>query len=154
MLQRWRESRPSCCPSSMRGLYGEGDMPYKNPQKQSEYQCKFVKRKREKWFKINGPCIICGSSEGLQVDHIDPSEKVDHRVWFWSSGRRDIELEKCQVLCMECHKKKTHLQLAKVPPSEDLAWCGVCKDFIPREDFWKNRSRWNGVSSNCKLHRK
>lgn len=65
------------------------------------------KRLRQEWFEANGPCVRCGSDIDLEVDHIDPKLKVDHRVWSWSAVRREAELAKCQVLCHPCHVDKT-----------------------------------------------
>jgi hypothetical protein len=38
----------------------------------------------------------------------------------------------------------------KIGP-EGTAWCGNCCHFLPIEDFPRNRSRWNGVGSWCKV---
>lgn len=43
----------------------------------------------------------------LQIDHVDPSEKVTHKVWSWSEPRREEELNKCVVRCKPCHIEKT-----------------------------------------------
>lgn len=69
-------------------------------------------KRRRDWLRRNGPCRICGSWENLEVDHIDPDMKVDHKVWAWSVNRRLAELAKCQVLCRDCHKKKTRAQVS------------------------------------------
>ena len=65
-----------------------------------------IKRCRQDWFAANGPCASCGLWDRLEVDHIDSTKKVDHRVWSWSVARRNEELAKCQPLCYNCHKKK------------------------------------------------
>lgn len=61
----------------------------------------------------NGPCANCGSTDRLEVDHIDRSTKVDHKVWTWAQERRTLELSKCQVLCHKCHKIKTKSEISK-----------------------------------------
>lgn len=66
-----------------------------------------VKKKRLAWVTENGPCRQCGSSERLEVDHIDPANKVHHAVWSWAPERRAAELAKCQVLCHRCHREKS-----------------------------------------------
>lgn len=66
-----------------------------------------MKDRREDWLAANGPCKRCGSSHNLEVDHVDPSTKVNHTVWSWRQSRMLRELQKCQVLCEECHKRKT-----------------------------------------------
>jgi hypothetical protein len=72
-----------------------------------------VQQRRTQWLKEHGPCVQCGSTKRLEVDHIDPKEKVDHKVWSWSKERREAELAKCQVLCGTCHDKKTLEQRPK-----------------------------------------
>ena len=55
---------------------------------------------------------VCGVAppKNLEIDHIDRATKIHHAVWSWSATRRNAELAKCQVLCAECHKKKTALE--------------------------------------------
>lgn len=66
-----------------------------------------IKKRKDDWFAENGPCAECGSSDRLELDHIEPEDKVSHRVWSWAEERLLAELAKCQVLCYDCHKKKT-----------------------------------------------
>lgn len=82
-------------------------MPYKDPATQSRYQAEWSRRRRNEWIAEHGPCQRCDSWDNLEVDHIDGSGKVTHRVWFWSEARREAELAKCQVLCESCHATKT-----------------------------------------------
>ena len=77
-----------------------------------EYQRKWLARRREEFF-ADKACVVCGSTEGLELDHIDPSKKVTHRIWSWSAERRNEEISKCQVLCAEHHKDKTRGQFTK-----------------------------------------
>jgi hypothetical protein len=72
-----------------------------------------LKKRRAEWFAANGPCVKCGGSKRLELDHIDPKSKVNHSVWSWKKQRRDAELSKCQVLCFLCHRLKTN---------EDRGW--------------------------------
>lgn len=73
-----------------------------------------AKRKalRKEWLQEHGPCVECNSWEDLELDHKDPSTKISHSVWSWSIERRLKELEKCQVLCRECHLNKTKVDLS------------------------------------------
>jgi hypothetical protein len=60
---------------------------------------------------LGGNCIQCGSIELLQFDHIDPNTKeyeiskyisrVNIPEYIWN------EIEKCQLLCLRCHKDKS-----------------------------------------------
>lgn len=63
-------------------------------------------------FAENGPCRQCGSTEDLELDHIDPTTKISHAVWSWSEQRRAEELKKCQVLCHNYHETKTLKQVS------------------------------------------
>ena len=100
---------------------------------------KWLQNRREKWFKENGPCKNCGSWENLELDHIDPAQKVSHKIWSWSDKRRLEELAKCQVLCYDCHKEKTRKDWAnKVRTRKEVhgtrsnynrgCRCSPCKD--------------------------
>lgn len=72
-----------------------------------EYQRKWVAQRRAEFF-TGKVCVHCGSDEELRLDHIDPAQKIDHKVWSWSALRREAEIAKCQVLCEPCHKIKTY----------------------------------------------
>lgn len=82
-------------------------MPYTDATAQRTYQAQWRARRRAEWFSENGPCVDCKSWDALELDHWDASTKISHRVWTWSSARRDAELAKCEVRCAPCHKLKT-----------------------------------------------
>ncbi len=53
-------------------------------------------------------CAKCGDADRkLTLDHIDPAQKVTHKVWSWAAARREAELAKCQPLCAACHVEKS-----------------------------------------------
>lgn len=87
--------------------------PYKDPEAQRAYQAGWMAGVRRAWLEANGPCVQCGSWDGLQVDHIDPAQKETHRIWSLAKPKREEELAKCQVLCAACHKEKTRAMLSK-----------------------------------------
>lgn len=77
---------------------------------------------------------IRDSSEKLELDHIDPSTRVSHAVWSWAKNRREEELAKCQVLCHDCHVKKTNKETYKprkhgtvTKYHKDKCRCDLCK---------------------------
>lgn len=88
-------------------------MPYSDPEKQRQYQRERNAGIRKDWLDKNGPCKICGNTDRLEVDHIDPTTKVDHKVWTWAKERREKELAKCQVLCYICHLAKSVVEKSK-----------------------------------------
>ena len=84
-------------------------MPMPTPEQQREYQRQWVADRRREWIEANGPCVKCGSTENLEVDHIDPVQKSAPvaTIWSWTEARRLAELAKCQVLCRSCHDEKS-----------------------------------------------
>lgn len=90
-------------------------MPYKDPDEQRRFQRERVARIRAEWLDANGPCVDCGSSERLEVDHVDPATKITHNVWSWTEKRRLAELAKCVVRCHDCHLAKTSRERAATP---------------------------------------
>ena len=92
-------------------------MGYKDPDKRREWQREWIARRRREWVTQNGPCGHCGSTENLEVDHIDPSTKTMNStmVWSLSAAKREAELAKCQVLCHDCHLAKTLREKTKLP---------------------------------------
>lgn len=72
----------------------------------SPYQTK-MKKLRE---AFGDKCVKCGAKENLHFDHIDPTTKVDSIANMANSkGYQKCyeEALKCQLLCSNCHKKKS-----------------------------------------------
>ena len=82
-------------------------MPYSDPEAQRSYQREWLAARRRQWLEEHGPCVDCKTWDELEVDHVDSSTKVTHRVWSWSKARREAELAKCVVRCAACHDAKT-----------------------------------------------
>lgn len=82
---------------------------YSQIEQRREYARKWIARRRADFFR-GKRCVHCGSSSGLQLDHIDPATKIAHGIWSWSDARRAAEIAKCQVLCHPCHVIKTNEQ--------------------------------------------
>lgn len=86
-------------------MWYSGSVAYTGDKKR-EYQREFMRRRRVAYLSDKS-CVVCGSTERLEVDHIVPEEKVSHKVWSWAKERREAELAKCQVLCYDHHAEKT-----------------------------------------------
>ena len=103
-------------------------MPYRDPEKQKEYQAKHYQDNIHKWrdksradrlrkrkildkWKEENPCVICGESDPLVIDahHVDPSAKVDrisNMITYRRSDNIIIEdLEMCVGMCANCHRR-------------------------------------------------
>lgn len=104
-------------------------MPYKNKQKQKEYQQthylknkdKYKKKSRESWRKTRDiisrlkekPCVDCGVQYPyyvMQFDHLPQHEKVDAvYTLVRTKGRKAAleEIKKCELVCANCHAIRT-----------------------------------------------
>lgn len=81
--------------------------------KKREYQREWMTKRRQEWIDSKGGCCTkCGSTDSLEVDHIDPKLKTMHTASIWGRAEhiRFAELENCQVLCYDCHLEKTIAQ--------------------------------------------
>ena len=57
---------------------------------------------------LGGKCTNCDSTENLEVNHIDPTQKSFTVSMSWSikPERTLEEIKKCQLLCKTCHINK------------------------------------------------
>ena len=65
---------------------------------------------------LGGKCVKCGSIHNLQFDHIDRTTKkytIASRVTNNFTILKE-ELDKCQLLCVPCHLKKTAKEWADI----------------------------------------
>ena len=59
---------------------------------------------------LGGKCTVCGTTENLEFDHKDPKEKsfsISPNLKQSINERMMKEIDKCHLLCNDCHKKKT-----------------------------------------------
>lgn len=75
-----------------------------------------IARKQEAIAYLGGSCVRCSSTDDLHFDHIDPSTKLFNVTTAIASRAKAAfyaELDKCQLLCNNCHRAKTR---------EDMGW--------------------------------
>ena len=96
-----------------------------NGEKKREYDrkyCELNKEKRKEHLRehreknkaicleyLGGKCVKCGTTKRLEFDHIKREGKK-YEIGSKLSSNFDIlkeELDKCQLLCYDCHKIKT-----------------------------------------------
>ena len=69
------------------------------------------------WMKeyLGNECSVCGSKKSLEIDHINPEEKgfTLSRAYNKSLENIQKELDKCQLLCNLCHRKKSGKEWSK-----------------------------------------
>lgn len=66
-------------------------------------------RKNQLIELLGGKCILCGSTENLEFDHINPKKKT-FKIMLnitYPIDRLKKELKNCQLLCHDCHRQKT-----------------------------------------------
>jgi hypothetical protein len=83
----------------------------------AEYMLRRYHRRRATAIEIlGGECVVCGRTDDLQIDHIDPAEKSFDlgKLWSVSEARFFAELKKCQLLCGPHHRDKTRVDLHKM----------------------------------------
>jgi hypothetical protein len=109
-----------------------------------EYHRKYYHEKRRKPMLdyLGGQCVRCGSTEELQFDHIrreDKSFNISTKMTL-SDPEVRAELDKCQLLCKDCHQRKTGAEMEGFTHGTLYAWmkkgcrCEVC------EPEWRS---WN-----------
>ena len=66
-------------------------------------------RRKKLMMLLGGQCEHCGSRENLHFDHKDPKKKefaISKMLDAPESVLTD-EVNKCQLLCSDCHREKT-----------------------------------------------
>ena len=66
-------------------------------------------RRSEAIIHLGGKCAMCGCTERLEFDHIDPETKSFTIADFPTKAIKKFweEIAKCQLLCYNCHKLKS-----------------------------------------------
>ena len=83
-------------------------MPYKDPNKQREYQRKYIANRKTLFYK-DKRCEECGKKDDLEPDHIVPRSISGRKkiTYSWAPSRLEIEVAKhCRILCHACHVKR------------------------------------------------
>ena len=70
---------------------------------------RFRHRQRERCIAyLGGCCVRCGTTENIEFDHIEPGSKsfrISQKIQFPLKYLKS-ELDKCQLLCTQCHLEK------------------------------------------------
>lgn len=91
------------------------DLEYYHKNKETRVAKQIERRKEllsEAKLFLGGKCVWCGITENLEFDHIDDSKK-EHNVGNAVRNTREVfwnEVGKCQLLCVNCHNKRTTAQ--------------------------------------------
>src|ERR1700741_3307457 len=77
---------------------------------------RYHERRLKAFLFLGSICAFCGTRENLEIDHIDWRTKSFSisKLWSVSLRRFEQELEKCQLLCFDCHKAKTRIDMRNI----------------------------------------
>jgi len=85
---------------------------YYDRRYKSIYQKEARRKKRIECVEyLGGKCVGCGTTENLQFDHIDRNTKSFQLAHKYGNSFAYLkpELDKCQLLCKECHELKSQI---------------------------------------------
>lgn len=89
-------------------------------QERRDYQNQYRAKKRAYLLEMLGNvCVICGSDETIEFDHIDRSTKFFTIASGFDKPLKILieEASKCQLLCKEHHTEKTAKELTGRAPA-------------------------------------
>lgn len=118
----------------------------------------------------NRPCGLCGlsyPSHNMQLDHIDPYDKFKNisQLKNFKVDTLIKELEKCQVFCALCHRRKSifeqrakkypsRVKLEKIKPLSDpekkIKECTKCNTIKSFDFFAPHKKTKDGYNCWCK----
>ena len=83
----------------------------KNNEYMRPYQLERYHTRRASFIEyLGGSCVRCSTNEDLEFDHIDRSSKsfnVSKRMTSMNYEELKLEVDKCQLLCKDCHLEKS-----------------------------------------------
>lgn len=89
-------------------------MPKRDKAQYNRYMKKYMlkryhERRAQAFLLLGSKCTFCGATVQLEIDHIDASQKSFpiSKLRSVSKKRYLAELEKCQLLCKDCHVDKS-----------------------------------------------
>lgn len=105
-------------------------------------------RRRKVLDFLGGHCAVCGATEGLEIDHIDPSTKSFDARDNLTLATIEDELRKCQLLCGTCHKAKT---IRERPPFKHGTIYGFMKMKCACDDCSARKREWYDARNEARL---
>jgi len=122
---------------------------YKDRKAYNNYMNDYLKRRWQRRRvqaveQLGSECIICGSDQDLEFDHIDPETRTMTiaRASTRSEEFFQSELSKCQLLCVPCHSEKTEREFE--PYYEEVRVCACGRQF-DRKRQYAGHKRWCNV---------
>jgi len=110
-------------------------------------------RKKKALNTLGSQCESCGTTDNLEFHHIDPSTKDFNlgNSWTKSWDRILAELEKCYLICYNCHRKEhesSHGTWARY--TNHSCRCPECTDAM--RQWYRKRKGKKWREKNLKTH--
>lgn len=73
---------------------------------------RYLRRRNETIAFLGGKCVVCSTTDDLEIDHINPEEKTfdfGKALAGWAQHRINEELKKSQLLCKPHHLEKSKI---------------------------------------------
>ncbi len=111
-----KDGRASWCRACFKAnwdvRYYENHQHYRNSHNTSRKKIREENARKVFEYLTNHPCIICGESDPivLEFDHRDRNDKIgniSNLVTNFSWEKVEFEIKKCDVLCANCHRRKS-----------------------------------------------
>jgi hypothetical protein len=104
-----------CFRANWRKRYYERHEDYRDKHNRSRNKIRLENARKVFEYLSRNACINCGESDPvvLEFDHRDRNEKIESISNLISNSsweRIKSEIEKCDVLCANCHRRKTAAQ--------------------------------------------
>lgn len=119
--------------------------------REREYHREYYYKRRAALMELVGDkCASCGSTESLEFDHIEPRLKsfdINDNMTASNSAVQQ-ELKKCQMLCRECHIRKTAAEHREAGYTHGTryAWMKIrcrCDECLAAKRSWNDARNMN-----------
>ena len=121
----------------------------KSRQEYNEYMREYMlkryhARRTEAIQTLGGSCASCGSTKGLEFDHVDPEDfgLSIGKMWSCSEAKFKQELTRLQLLCSNCHKEKSNQEYSEWSKKSGPRICECGKEF-PSHAVYAGHRRQN-----------
>ena len=116
-LTEVKSSRPAICSNDCREIRVRQFAKDYHIQHQTKRNIASTRKRKENKQRavdyLGGKCLDCGQKYSLAVydfHHLDPTQKDIQVSWLmnWNWGVQQKELDKCVLLCSNCHRLRHH----------------------------------------------
>lgn len=126
-IQEWvKQSKCKPCKRIYDKAYHKSRPTEKKDEKLRRIAERALESKQYVWdYLLTHKCVMCGEDDPvvLEFDHIDQTTKLGNisELHRWSLKKVKEEIEKCRVLCANCHRRHTAIQLGWYSYIQDKA---------------------------------